>query len=350
MPIPFTFIIAGVAAVAGGYGAKKGYDAYQDNEEAKRINLEAKNLYDKALSSLQVEKDNTQESLEKLGNLKLNFYKELIIPTIDMLNKIPELPTKKEFIFNGKTIKLPNQNDHLEMKKYETSISDIISGGAKALGTGGLVGLATFGGVGTFAVTTTGTAIAGLSGVAATNATLAWLGGGALSVGGLGMAGGMAVLGGIVAAPVLAVAGMVFASKAEEAKNTAYSNFSLAETSVEELKLAEVRTNGIRRKSDEMIMTLEKLKDLYLKNLNNLQNIIYKKGVPQKISKRSIKTLFIKKEYHLSWDNKDLETIAVLHSFYETTVNILEVDLILDNGDVNPEVKNKLDLANELSK
>lgn len=216
MPIPF--IIAGVAVVAGGYGAKKGYDAYQDNEEAKRINLEAKNLYDKALSSLQVEKDNTQESLEKLGNLKLNFYKELIIPTIDMLNKIPELPTKKEFIFNGKTIKLPNQNDHLEMKKYETSISDIISGGAKALGTGGLVGLATFGGVGTFAVTTTGTAIAGLSGVAATNATLAWLGGGALSVGGLGMAGGMAVLGGIVAAPVLAVAGMVFASKAEEAK------------------------------------------------------------------------------------------------------------------------------------
>mgnify|MGYP000213885184 CR=1 FL=1 len=348
MPLPIA-IGWGVVALAGVYGAKKGYDGYQDSKEAKRTNLEAKNLYDKAFSSLKVEKDNTQESLEKLGNLKLNFYKELIIPTIDMLNKIPELPTKKEFIFNGKTIKLPNQNDHLEMKKYETSISDIISGGAKALGTGGLVGLATFGGVGTFAATTTGTTIASLSGAVATNATFAWLGGGSLASGGLGIAGGTAILGGIIAAPVLAVAGMIVASKAEEAKNIAYSNLDLAKTAVEELKLAEVRTNGIKRLSDEVIMTLESIEKYYLKNLNNLQDVIYKKGVPQKISKRSIETLFKKKEY-LSWDINDLEKIAILYSFYETTVNILEVDLLKDNGNVNPEVKNKLDLANELSK
>ena len=43
----------------------------------------------------------------------------------------------------------------------------------------------------------TGAAISGLTGVAATNATLAWLGGGALSAGGFGVAGGMAVLGGL---------------------------------------------------------------------------------------------------------------------------------------------------------
>ncbi|GAA8413817.1 hypothetical protein HpNP49_09180 [Helicobacter pylori] len=49
-------------------------------------------------------------------------------------------------------------------------------------------------GVGFLASTASGVAIAELSGVAATNATLAWLGGGALSVGGFGMVGGMAVL------------------------------------------------------------------------------------------------------------------------------------------------------------
>lgn len=43
----------------------------------------------------------------------------------------------------------------------------------------------------------TGTAIASLSGVAATNATLAWFGGGSLTAGGLWM------LGGIVAAPLV---------------------------------------------------------------------------------------------------------------------------------------------------
>ncbi|GAA7351692.1 hypothetical protein MLS217_04640 [Helicobacter pylori] len=50
-------------------------------------------------------------------------------------------------------------------------------------------------GVGMLASTAGGVAIAELSGVAATNATPAWLGGGVLSVGGFGMVGGMAVLG-----------------------------------------------------------------------------------------------------------------------------------------------------------
>ena len=46
----------------------------------------------------------------------------------------------------------------------------------------------------TFGVASTGTAISALSGAAATNAALAWLGGGALAVGGGGMAAGNAFL------------------------------------------------------------------------------------------------------------------------------------------------------------
>ena len=59
------------------------------------------------------------------------------------------------------------------------------------------------------------TAIASLSGVAATNATMAWFGGGALAAGGSGMAGGMMVLGGIIAAPII-----YFAAKGSYAKAT----------------------------------------------------------------------------------------------------------------------------------
>ena len=43
----------------------------------------------------------------------------------------------------------------------------------------------------------TGTAISSLGGAAATKATLAWLGGGALAAGGFGIAGGVVVLGAI---------------------------------------------------------------------------------------------------------------------------------------------------------
>ena len=61
----------------------------------------------------------------------------------------------------------------------------------------------------TFATASTGTAIASLSGAAASNATLAFFGGGSLAAGGLGMAGGAAVLGGLVAGPALLVMGII---------------------------------------------------------------------------------------------------------------------------------------------
>ena len=69
------------------------------------------------------------------------------------------------------------------------------AGSAVAIGSWALVSL-----VGT---ASTGTAIVGLTGVAATNATLAWFGGGALAAGGAGMAGGAMVLGGLFAAPLI---------------------------------------------------------------------------------------------------------------------------------------------------
>lgn len=57
------------------------------------------------------------------------------------------------------------------------------------------------------ATASTGAAISSLSGAAAANATLAWLGGGSLAAGGGGMAAGAVVLTGIAAAPVLLIGG-----------------------------------------------------------------------------------------------------------------------------------------------
>jgi len=93
---------------------------------------------------------------------------------------------------------------------------------AVGTGFGGIVGGSTA--LGAWAVVSvlgsasTGTAIAGLSGVAATNATLAWFGGGALAAGGAGMSGGMMVLGGIVAAPMVYFAAKGAYAKAEKVR------------------------------------------------------------------------------------------------------------------------------------
>ena len=86
------------------------------------------------------------------------------------------------------------------------------------LGPSSLMALAT-----TFGAASTGTAISALSGVAASNAALAWLGGGAIAAGGAGVAGGSFILSllgpiGIGIAGVTTL-GAVFLSRAKNDKN-----------------------------------------------------------------------------------------------------------------------------------
>jgi len=83
-----------------------------------------------------------------------------------------------------------------------------IAGGTLAIGSWALVGA--------LGTASTGTAISTLYGIAATNATLAWFGGGALAAGGAGMTGGMAVLGGIAAIPMIYIAAKGTNKKAKD--------------------------------------------------------------------------------------------------------------------------------------
>lgn len=77
---------------------------------------------------------------------------------------------------------------------------------------GGAAAYGTFIAAVSFGTASTGAAISGLSGAAATNAALALLGGGTLAAGGAGVAGGTMLLTGIVAAPalLLGVGGLVW--------------------------------------------------------------------------------------------------------------------------------------------
>lgn len=92
----------------------------------------------------------------------------------------------------------------------KTANRNMIAGGIGAA-TGALASAATLGLVATLGTASTGTAIAGLSGAAATNATLAWIGGGSLAAGGGGVAAGSAIMTGGVAVIVIGVgAGIMY--------------------------------------------------------------------------------------------------------------------------------------------
>lgn len=105
------------------------------------------------------------------------------------------------------------------LRSTSYGIRYVLAGGAGGAAAGAAVGGAaaygTFMAAVSFGTASTGAAIGGLTGVAASNAALALLGGGTLAAGGAGVAGGAAVLAGIVAAPVLllAVGGLVWMVK-----------------------------------------------------------------------------------------------------------------------------------------
>ena len=101
------------------------------------------------------------------------------------------------------------------VEQFQTDYNAAIGIGAGTVA-GGSLAVGSWALVGALGSASTGAAISGLSGVAATNATLAWFGGGALAAGGAGVSGGMAVLGGIVAVPLVAIASYSTHKKANE--------------------------------------------------------------------------------------------------------------------------------------
>lgn len=235
MPLPF--ILGGIALAAAGYGAKKGYDGYQDKTLANEILSSAKGKYEKAKSSFDITNKNTTEDLENLGKLQLKIgadFNDFRRIADDLLKKMRQSGHKDI------TVNFPkHQLDKIDGLAFSTTayLGKIAGGGV----TGVAAAYAVYGGVMALAAASTGTPIAALSGAAAYNATMAAIGGGSLAAGGFGMAGGALVLGSVVAAPIIAIAGWAFASHAEEALNDARKTRDEVDTAISKMDKAQIQ-------------------------------------------------------------------------------------------------------------
>jgi hypothetical protein len=151
------------------------------------------------------------------------------------------------------------ERDLAEISALDVSMGAGQSVVLAALGAGGV-----YSAVGALASASTGTAIATLSGAAATNATLAWLGGGSLAAGGMGVAGGMLVLGGLVAGPALAITGFTLANKAEEALTRAEEYAAEVKRKIAEIEQIHVMLDGIIANIEECETALDRLMHAFL--------------------------------------------------------------------------------------
>lgn len=250
MPLPL--LVWGAIAAVGAMGGVKTVKAVKDNRKASYYAECADEIISSASAKADKCRKKAHKSIESLGKVKLETVDRTIGGFLKTFGKIKninysELNTLSEF--NKLNLDSANIAELSEMTStvsglFKGTVSGALSGAAAAYGACGAVSM--------FASASTGTAISTLSGVAATNATLAWLGGGTLAAGGGGIAAGTMVLGGIVAAPALLVFGCVMGAKASKKLDEAKSSLAQANEYAEQMKLLCSTCRKITKHSDFM--------------------------------------------------------------------------------------------------
>ena len=272
-------IILGV--IAGGtalYGAFKGVSGAIDHSKASDINDDAKTMADKASTRVETQRKFTNAVLEDYGTRKLRAFNGVIadfiatfgrLKNIDVINT-PELDKLNLGDFSSVGLR-GLKDDYALLKSSGLGLGSGLGGGA-ALAFGA------YNGTMLLATASTGTAISSLGGVAATNATLAWLGGGSIAAGGGGMALGTMVLGAVAIGPALAIFGHIVGNKGEEALNNARSNLEMARTVRDQAEIMFRKLEAIARVSGLANSTFSKVSSQLRHAVRDLGHVIESHG------------------------------------------------------------------------
>lgn len=253
MPLPLLFIGLGAAGAALGIG--KGIKAGVDAKDANDTNQLANNIVNNSIDRLKTAQKRSSSAIENLGKMKVNILNTDMQSFITAFEKLKNVYLSDSVgLEELQKFKLDKQSIS-ELKQMTHIAADLTQGMAGGAAAGALTAF-------------------GAWGAAATNATLAFFGGGALAAGGLGMAGGAAVLGGLIAGPALAVAGIVLGAKASKNKDNAYANLAEARKYEAEYKTTRLACNAIRRRAYMFYRLLIRIDALFAPLIGTLNEII----------------------------------------------------------------------------
>lgn len=314
------------------------FEGITHSEEIEDLINDAQSQYDDAHKRLETQKKSTTKSLESLGKLKIKSWSKDMSGFLDafgafsnvqMVEKINE-----DYEFLGKNES--SEELMINIRNASLNANEILKDGAISIGTGALVGVATYGGVAMFAKASTGTAIAALNGAAKKNATLAWLGGGSIASGGFGIKGGSVVLGGVVVGAIAVVGGMIASSKGKAKLAEAKKMHAEAEAAVSKMNVVITEMDGIQNISEnykDFIKNFSKLFSPYIKEMNNI-SAKYQRGEDGKINFTDLSEME-QKTLHLSW--------LLAQVYY----HILSEPLLSEEGKVNSTSRKLLQKAQQ---
>ena len=327
MPLPLFFI--GAAMATGAIGGGKTIKAVTDNSKANRINTMANASIESATAELDRQRKEVSTALDKLGSEKLDVLNHDVIDFVKTFEQIKNIDFQSSVgLEELKNLHIDEQTFQ-ELKELGNFAIEVAGGAAAGAVGGALTALGAYGAAMTFASASTGTAIATLSGAAATNATLAFFGGGSLAAGGLGMAGGMMVLGGFVAGPALMVMGMITGAKSQEKLESALTNKTQADEIVESLNAASVQCSAVRRRTYMFYNLLAHLDSYFLPQIWKMQDIIAAEGTDYR-----------------AYQPESKKAIAVAASTACTIKSILNTPILTQEGALTEASEN---LTNEIS-
>ena len=254
-------------------------------------------------------------SLTQLGEEKLFVLSSSITEFLNCFQKIKNVDFKdSEGLDELKKMHIDEQ-DFVEMRSLVNFAGSLAGGAVAGTAGGALAAFGAYGAAQALAFASTGTAISALSGAAATNATLAFFGGGSLAAGGLGMAGGTAVLGGLVAGPALMVMGLVAGNAAKKNLEKAYTNKAEAIQIASQLNVAGLQCETIRRRTYMFYNLLARLDTYFLPLIYKMEDIVVNEG-----------------EDYRAYSTDSKKVIASCASVAVSVKTVLDTPLLTDDG------------------
>lgn len=266
--IPVALIAAG--ALTGGSGlALGGFGAY-DLKKADGQIKKARECYDCRYAEIEACVAATNDRIVDLGGEQKWALEAVVVRFVEFLKR-----HEKQVRVSARRLADGVESDQTRVSDADRLSVDPLAwlggaiGSAVAYGGTSAAVMAAATGVG---VASTGAAISGLSGVAATNATMAWLGGGSLAAGGGGMAAGAAALNFVTIGPALLVGGVMVKGQGTKALTQAREVQATIAVEIAKLDETETRLGAVTSRADEIGALLEQLASKAIVALDELES------------------------------------------------------------------------------
>ena len=256
-----------------------GMQAIEDRKKSIKTRDEADQLKE------QIEKTNEDlrldmnDTLEEFGKFRLEALSTTVGRFLHCLTIMNQKAKGKEYEFlSGIDIQAEEikEMETIDMKSSEVLRTLAVGGSFAAIGILGTPAIVT-GAVTAMCAASTGTAISTLSGAAASNAVLAWLGGGTLAAGGGGVAAGTVVLGAITATATIGLAVVAVGTLASRfyAKKNTEAEAYLAEVKVwaEQMQGSWTILAGVKHRIEELHKLTAQLQERASEVLTKLENL-----------------------------------------------------------------------------